>query len=777
MSLDDMDPGTLRNQLKDLQDQVDTLRQAFVNFQALSEAAPELGDITTRIRDDNGNLRLVISPADLFDEFGIHSHLAGFSLTTKPQFWFSADDGAGVLAGGNTKIDYNGIRGNFNSPLIEAEGGNGAYYAYLGMLMKNAVDSAGGQHFYGFNSFSMNHVNLLANSDFETGTLASWVASLGSPTVVQDSPGDGQYCCQLHNGAAQDELSQTFNVTTGYYYLVRVFAKTPSINASKGNLNLITSSNGDAAGGMQVQLDNFDAWTKFCFLVKVNSGTTLTVAFRNSAGSSIDPTDTYIDNVRVDKIFTWGSYALDMGESNLHLMGDRSQGAGGHENVWHTPMGMVERASAPTYASGQLTGVDIFYPKSNHKLYKLVAGAESTVEHEGWMPYAYPIAADIAAAYTTAAALAANGGSIAIPYWLDGPMRLTCVTLRNVDATLVRTWGWDLYVQTGPEDTNITRVAQSGFDDSFTAAAASTRILSAASEVDLAPGLYWLVIQNRHATNTFGLGSTAASAAFAPTTARTKTTTNPNGATLDMDAPTWANATAMYAARLEGATFGEHLQAWDNASTATINGTGTATNSKSWSHHINDTAKTNGIVLRIGLRGVSAAPTAVSVTIDGVAATALVQPILGNNYAGIWYVERPAGGWSGSNITIAVAWTNNAVGYFRADGRKGMDFASGSPLTGASATGTSTAPSVNVAGAVLGIAVDVVVAAATLTVGAGQNQEQNQSAADGATSIQTGMSYETEGAAAGTHTMSWTAGASVQWCIATAEIKSGGWGA
>jgi len=179
----------------------------------------------------------------------------------------------------------------------------------------------------------------------------------------------------------------------------------------------------------------------------------------------------------------------------------------------------------------------------------------------GWQPYAFPINFVANAAFTTSLTLAANGGSLAVPIAVNSLMKLTSVSTRNNAATLARLWGWDLYKQelnTGVAGENtLTRVVASNGNDSFTATVASTRTLAASANTVLKPGIYWLVIQNRHVTNTFVMGSTAASAAFAINSAQTKTTTNPNGANLDFVAATWTKVTAMYPVRLNGIVFGQ----------------------------------------------------------------------------------------------------------------------------------------------------------------------------------------------------------------------------
>lgn len=221
----------------------------------------------------------------------------------------------------------------------------------------------------------------------------------------------------------------------------------------------------------------------------------------------------------------------------------------------------VQRLLAGTAAVTSTEGY-IRWHTTNKVLGLYDAVLERSLSDRGWMPYAYPIAFAPNAAFTTALALAANGGSIAVPIWLDGHMLLQSVSVRNTDTATARTWGWDLYEQyqnSGQAAENtLARVAACTSNETFTPSAASTRTVAVGSApVYLGPGLYWLVVQNRHATSTFGQGSTAAGAAFALNTAQTKTTGNPNGATLDFVAATWTKVTAMYAVRLNGRVFGQ----------------------------------------------------------------------------------------------------------------------------------------------------------------------------------------------------------------------------
>lgn len=233
-------------------------------------------------------------------------------------------------------------------------------------------------------------------------------------------------------------------------------------------------------------------------------------------------------------------------------------------HVVSTDSGSIPVPLLTTAQEAFLTGSqegEQFY-NSDREVYKSYDGQRyRNTSETGWLPYAYPLHFDPGAAFTTALSLPANGGSIAIPVYLPSHMLLQSVTIRNTDTATARTVNFALYEQrlnngNGSENT-LDRVAV-GNALSYTPGAASTRTITCSTAPQyLGPGAYWLVIQNQHATSTFGLGSTASSAAFAPNTAQTKTTTNPNGTTLDFVAATWTKTTAIYAVRLDGRVFGQ----------------------------------------------------------------------------------------------------------------------------------------------------------------------------------------------------------------------------
>jgi len=179
---------------------------------------------------------------------------------------------------------------------------------------------------------------------------------------------------------------------------------------------------------------------------------------------------------------------------------------------------------------------------------------------KGWQPYAYMPGFDGSATYTTALTLAAVGGCLAIPVTTSGNMLLRQVSIWNTDTSTARSWNWALYDRRWFSSTSaavLTRIAYGTAADAWTPSVASKRTIVAATPGTLlAPGIYWLVIQNNHATSTFGLGSVA-SGTLSHNRGQTKTLTVPVGATLDFTAATWTKTTGIYAVVLEGRAFGQ----------------------------------------------------------------------------------------------------------------------------------------------------------------------------------------------------------------------------
>lgn len=178
----------------------------------------------------------------------------------------------------------------------------------------------------------------------------------------------------------------------------------------------------------------------------------------------------------------------------------------------------------------------------------------------GYMPYAYPVGGGPTQTATTALAIAANGGAIAIPVVLEGHMLLESVTFRNTDTATARGPAEFALYEDRLDNANALAIVTGAVGSlaTWTPGAASNRTINVTSApAYLPPGSYWLLLKNNHASNTMGLGVTAAGT-MATSTAQTKTlTTSAFGSTLDLVAATWTKIATVPGVKLNGRVFGQ----------------------------------------------------------------------------------------------------------------------------------------------------------------------------------------------------------------------------
>lgn len=159
----------------------------------------------------------------------------------------------------------------------------------------------------------------------------------------------------------------------------------------------------------------------------------------------------------------------------------------------------------------------------------------------GWQAHAFPsLFIPDAASYSNSVALAANGGTLIVPFFLSGNMYVSELALRVTTTSVAYNIGWDVYIQDNNDliggDAVLRKVAVGAQNTTGTfGGAAATLGLTTDTQFLLTPGAYWVAVQNRHASNTVNVAYHPNSA-IAPGTAMLKTTTNPNGATLDISA-------------------------------------------------------------------------------------------------------------------------------------------------------------------------------------------------------------------------------------------------
>lgn len=177
----------------------------------------------------------------------------------------------------------------------------------------------------------------------------------------------------------------------------------------------------------------------------------------------------------------------------------------------------------------------------------------------GFMPYAYPIGGSPTQVTTTALALAAAQGSVAMPVALEGHMLLESISFWSTDTATARGGVEYALFEDRLDNANALNLVDGGTLASYTPTVASLRTIpSSSTVVYVPPGLYWLVLKNNHASNTLGVGVTAAGT-MATNTAQTKTLTGvvSFGSTLDLVAATWTKIATVPGVRLNGRVFGQ----------------------------------------------------------------------------------------------------------------------------------------------------------------------------------------------------------------------------
>lgn len=151
--------------------------------------------------------------------------------------------------------------------------------------------------------------------------------------------------------------------------------------------------------------------------------------------------------------------------------------------------------------------------------------------------------------------------TILIPIALTGNMNLGQLdVVLSPGVGVQNTFGWDLYVEdvndSNTAEKTIRRVAQSAADVTTVGNVTGTSTVMGGS-VALAPGLYWLAIQNRHGANNLVIASYT-TGLLDINRSYTKTTTNPNGQTLDAVTGWATNQNALHVC-LRGYVFGTVL--------------------------------------------------------------------------------------------------------------------------------------------------------------------------------------------------------------------------
>lgn len=166
----------------------------------------------------------------------------------------------------------------------------------------------------------------------------------------------------------------------------------------------------------------------------------------------------------------------------------------------------------------------------------VVDGLNSAVV--GWQPFAYPVGMALSDVVGATITLPANGGAIAVPMLISGPMRITGLSFYSQDAAGARSMEWGLYQQLDSVPASNEKDAESALTVigtfSVNPSAVGAKYSALTNSERVMPGLYWLVLRNTHAANTFGVGSVAYGTATISNTNMANTLATALGLSLDL---------------------------------------------------------------------------------------------------------------------------------------------------------------------------------------------------------------------------------------------------
>lgn len=197
-----------------------------VSGESLDQFAPEMGYIDHRYVDNNGKLRMAISPNDLYNELGVHAYLAGLAEDgVTPTVWIDADTGKLTAGAGAVIIGQDGIviQADETAPYLIVKNESGDIVATIfqdgaGNLQFDLVDDTKvftfndgnvvSGHATGKNSAFSLHENFIAK-----GRLL-WDAS-GKNVVIENLVNNGFIVSTLKGNDADVERFSVYNATLG----------------------------------------------------------------------------------------------------------------------------------------------------------------------------------------------------------------------------------------------------------------------------------------------------------------------------------------------------------------------------------------------------------------------------------------------------------------------------------------------------------------------------------------------------------------------------------
>lgn len=289
--LNNTDPQELRNIIKRLRMNQDAGLRAVPNV-VINEAPnqfPAQPSDAFRAYDEQGRLRMIMSAANLLQEFGIDAHLLGRDENGIPMFWISADDGSGVAGGGAVRLGKDGIAVSDGGDAIIFH--DSAYDSYSVFSFRPLADTGGRSALQQLVFEVGDEINQLANGDFETGDLTSWTETdPGAKISVVAGAGDnGSYGLVIAAGATPANfITQNTLVTCGRGVVVQLRARSV---AGSSNIEV---TNGVDTYALEVPTSD---WRNFVFILPSSTTFIKIISFGNN----------YVDNIIVRRLSTSSS--------------------------------------------------------------------------------------------------------------------------------------------------------------------------------------------------------------------------------------------------------------------------------------------------------------------------------------------------------------------------------------------------------------------------------------------------------------------------------------
>lgn len=289
--------------------------QGFVRVDSLEEIAQEIGNLDYRAVDSDGKLRMIMSAIDLFEQYGIHAHLAGFDENGKPTFWLSADDGSGVAGGGVVTFGLDGLGVMEVGAAVELQQDSSDF----GRKLFIYIDIGGVAHIV---SYQQNGSELVTNGDFESGDLTGWSTLSGSPAIQSDITRDGAYALHL-SADGEIESSSYITVTAEQFYVPSVWSYY-GFQGSNARLFIDWYTSGNVLiDTSQLNLNQTSTFTRSLRGFKAPP-TAAKAKIRIDFVLSMTPDDLYVDEVSLVQALSYGE--LNIGESGIKLFSFRTDG-------------------------------------------------------------------------------------------------------------------------------------------------------------------------------------------------------------------------------------------------------------------------------------------------------------------------------------------------------------------------------------------------------------------------------------------------------------------